>query len=230
MEARAAYGIEAVRRLPGNIGYMDVRMFGMTPESGVRIDAAVDLLMDTEALIIDLRENRGGGGEAMGVLISRLSSAPIARSARIWRMEDGAVERETPETPHRPAAKRYGKPVYVLTSGTTFSAAETFAYDLQASRRAIVVGAPSRGGANPMNRPLIELGSGFLAFVPNGRSENPITKASADGAGVQPDLRSAADEALGAAYGAALAALPEDGPQSERSRAKADPRAALASR
>jgi hypothetical protein len=65
-EARAAYGLEAVRRLPGNIGYLDVRMFGMTPESGVRMDAAMDLLSDTEALIIDLRQNGGGGGRGHG--------------------------------------------------------------------------------------------------------------------------------------------------------------------
>jgi hypothetical protein len=45
-EARMGYGIEAVRRLPGNVGYLDLRQFGMSPESGVRIDAAMDLLAD----------------------------------------------------------------------------------------------------------------------------------------------------------------------------------------
>jgi hypothetical protein len=74
-----------------------------------------------------------------------------------------------------------------------------------------------------MNRPLLELGFGFLAFVPNGKSENPITKDSADGAGVQPNTRSEAGEALKIAYRAALAGLPADGPETERARAMADP-------
>lgn len=227
-EARIAYGIEAVRRLPGNIGYLDLRMFGMSPESGVRMDAAMNLLADTDALVIDLRKNGGGGGEAMGVLIARLSSQPIPRSVRIWRGEDGTFAREEPATPERPAEKRYAKPVYVLTANRTFSAAETFAYDLQASKRAKIVGETTRGGANPMNRPLIDLGSGFLAFVSNGRSENPITKGTANGTGVIPDVPTASEAALETAYRAALAGLPDDPASAERTRAKADPAAALA--
>jgi hypothetical protein len=119
----------------------------------------------------------------MGVLISRLSSVPIARSARISRLEDGGIERETPETPHQPADKRYGRP-FTSDIRQHLLRRRKFPYDLQASRRAIVVGAASRGGANPMNRLLIELGFGYLAFVSNGVSENPITKAGADVAGV----------------------------------------------
>jgi hypothetical protein len=226
-EARIAYGVETVRRLPGNVGYLDLRLFGMTPESAARADAAMDLLSDTEALIIDLRRNGGGGGEAMGALFARLSTTPIPRSVQIWRRDDGGFDRVQPETPERPAQKRYGKPVYILTSDRTFSAAETFAYDLQAARRATIVGETTRGGANPMNRPLLQLGSGFLAFISNGRSENPITGGTANGAGVRPDLATGADGALEAAYRAALAALPDEA-QGERARAKADPAAALA--
>lgn len=226
-EARIGYGVEAVRRLPGNVGYLDLRLFGMTPESAVRVDAAMDLLADTDALIIDLRRNGGGGGEAMSALFARLATSPIPRSAQIWRRDDGGFDRVEPQTPERPAGKRYGKPVYVLTAKRTFSAAETFAYDLQAAKRAVIVGETTGGGANPMNRPLVRLGSGFLAFVSNGRSENPITGGSANATGVRPDMQSAPEGALEAAYRAALSSLPDEG-QAERIRAKADPAAALA--
>lgn len=226
-EARMAYGVERLRRLPGNVGYLDLRQFGMSPESGVRIDAAMDILADTDALIIDLRFNGGGGGEAMGVLFARLSAQPIARSIRIWRNEDGSFEREEPVTPERPADKRYARPVYLLTANRTFSAAETFAYDMQSSKRATTVGEATRGGANPMNRPLLELGSGFLAFVPNGRSENPITKGTANGTGVIPDVPTDPGAALLVAYRLALGGLVDDPSNADLTKAKADPGAAL---
>ncbi|NWM54823.1 hypothetical protein GY652_26545, partial [Escherichia coli] len=81
------------------------------------------------------------------------------------------------------------RPVFVLMAKRTFSAAEGFAYDLQAARRATLVGEASRGGGNPANRN-VELGSGMSAFVPNGRVEHPTTHGNWEGKGVQPDIAS----------------------------------------
>jgi len=231
-EAQQGYGIEAVRRLPGNIGYIDLRQFGGSEESARRIEAAMDLLADTDALIIDLRNNRGGSGVAMAALIGRLESKPIPRSALLWRQSDGSFERVEGETTEYPANKRYGRPVYLLTANFTISAAEGFAYDLQAAGRVTVVGEPTRGGANPMNRPPFDLGQGLIAWVSNGRSEHPVTKGTPNGTGVIPDVRAAPAEALSVAYARALEGVTTAEPESrfgrELAAAKADPNATLA--
>ena len=231
-EAEIGYGIDAVRRLPGNIGYIDLRQFGNSEESARRIEAAMDLLQDTQALIIDLRNNRGGGGVAMAALIGRLASQPIPRSALLWRQADGSFERVEGETTDYPAEKRYGRPVYLLTANFTISAGEGFAYDLQAAGRVTVVGERSRGGANPMNRPVHDLGEGFVAWVSNGRSEHPVTKGTPNGTGVIPDVATPPEQALSVAYRRALEGVAATNPDSrfgrELASAKADPEASLA--
>lgn len=231
-EAETGYGIASVRRLPGNVGYLDLRNFSSSEEGARRMEAAMDLLGDTGALIIDLRGNRGGGGTAMAALVGRLASKPIPRSTLIWRNDDGSEDRVPMEARDYPAAERYDRPVYVLTSNITISAAEAFAYDIQAAGRATVVGEASRGGANPMNRPPVELGGGLVAYIANGRSEHPVTKGTPNGAGVRPDVAVSSQAALDVAYAKALEAVTPTSVESrfarELAQARADPKAALA--
>lgn len=230
-EAKIGFGLASVRRLPGNVGYIDLRQFAGSEAAAPHLEAAMDLVQGTEALIIDLRANRGGSGTAMDVLIGRLASTPIPRSTLIWRRPDGGFERVTPETRSYPAEKRYDRPVFLLTANFTISAAEAFAYQLQVAGRATVVGETSRGGANPMNRPLFDLGAGMGAYVATGRSEHPVTKGSPNGVGVVPDVKTPPEEALAAAYRLALehvrAPAGADPFARELTRVKADPDAEL---
>lgn len=230
LQARLAYGLMTVRRLPGNIGYLKLRNFAPGREGWATIDAAMLLLKDTDALIIDLRENTGGGG-ADERLLGHLSRAPIPMAVIEWREPDGAFTTST----RKPSAPEGGplyadKPVFLLIANRTFSAAEEFAYDLQAARRATLVGETSRGGANPSNRG-VELGAGLSAFVPNGRVTHPTTGGNWEGVGVKPDVATPPDRALTEAFARALAvARPTvSTPRSEKelADARADPRAAL---
>lgn len=91
---------------------------------------------------------------------------------------------------------RFGgkKPLYALTSHSTFSGGEELAYDLQALHRAPVVGETTGGGAHPSD--LFDLDDWFHIIVPRGRPINPVTKTDWEGVGVKPDVAVPADAAL----------------------------------
>ena len=55
----------------------------------------------------------------------------------------------------------------MLTSGETFSAAEDFAYNLQAIKRITVVGEPTGGGAHPIQP--FRISQNLVAVIPVGR-------------------------------------------------------------
>ncbi len=230
LDRRLAYGLMAARRLPGNIGYLKLSYFEQE-EPGVRmIESALGLLKDTDALIIDLRQHRGGGGATDEALLGHLSKTPIPMARIAWRTPRGVEI--TQREPRRPAGEPLyaDKPVYVLTSSFTFSAAEEFAYDLQAARRALLIGETTGGGANPSNRP-VRLDYGFRIFMPTGKVTHPITGTNWEGVGVKPDVPVPVDSALTEAYRRALSvATPQvvtPRSESERRAAIADPRAAL---
>lgn len=61
------FGIERVERLPGNIGYLDLRNFIAADQAGPSMAAARELVQHTDAMIVDLRKN--GGGEPSGVAL-----------------------------------------------------------------------------------------------------------------------------------------------------------------
>ena len=231
LERHLAHGLMAVRRLPGNIGYLKLRYFAADADGARMVDQAMDMLKDSGALIIDLRENTGGGGATDTRLLGHLSATAIPMARIHWRKPDGSFDVEQRVADRPAGGPLYAdRPVFVLMAKRTFSAAEGVAYDLQAAHRAVLVGEASRGGGNPANRN-VELGSGMSAFVPNGRVEHPTTHGNWEGKGVQPDIATDPKLALVEAYRRALAAAKPlvATPKSEKERAEAiaDPEATL---
>jgi C-terminal processing protease CtpA/Prc len=232
IDQRITYGLMAIRRLPGNIGYLKLRYFEQGSEGARLIDAAMGLLQYSDALIIDLRENTGGGGASDARLLGHLSRTPLVMAQLHWRTPDGKAEIEQRKVDTPEAGPLYAdKPIFVLTGSRTFSAAEGFAYDIQANKRGLLIGTRTRGGGNPSNRPAPPLGFGLTVFVPNGQAIHPLTGKGWDGVGVQPDVETPLEGALTEAYRRALAAAKPlvSTPRSEKERADAiaDPAAAL---
>lgn len=201
--ARQGQGFRSVQILPGNVGLIDMRMFadfdGADDPARRQADAALQLVSSADAVIFDLRNNGGGSPAMVGYLVSAFVG-PDADVYNRFRSRQG----ETSEAPRQPyASPRLDVPVYVLISGRTGSAAEAFAYTLQAARRAVIVGEVSGGAANPGGPAFTP--SGYRVFVSTGSPTNRLTGANWEQVGVQPDLATPAEDALETAWKAALA-------------------------
>jgi len=196
------FGFEKIDRLAGNIGYLRVDGFIPADAGAETAIAAMTFLGHTDALIFDLRESAGGGDPSMVVFLSSylFGPEPVHLSDGYWR--EGNRIQQYWTLPYVPGRRFVGKPVYFLTSRRTFSAGEAFAYDLQALKRAVVIGEPTGGGANPGFEHRIN--EHFIMFVPIGRSINPITKTNWEGTGVKPDIEVPEAQALKTAHLAAL--------------------------
>jgi Peptidase family S41/N-terminal domain of Peptidase_S41 in eukaryotic IRBP len=225
------YGIRSARRLPGNIGYIDLAYFSPDEGAGKAVAAAMQLINGTDALVIDLRRNGGGSGETATDLLSYFFEEPQQLSSIIERKNGQLKERQKWTMPYVDGPRYVGKPIYILTSSHTHSAAELCAYDLKSMQRATIVGSKTAGDANS-SRGVVDLGFGFTALVPNGQTKSPITHGNWEGTGVEPDLNVNADEALLTTY---TKALQETKPRftgsedlaQERLKATRDPQAAL---
>ncbi len=201
----ANHGYEKVEKLPGNIGYLELRTFmGAGPEAEAAAAKAMSDLADADALIVDLRANGGGSPHMVALVSSYLFDQPTHLNSLYWREGDRTDEFWTTK---EVTGKRFGqsKPVYVLTSKRTFSGAEEFSYNLKNLKRATLVGETTGGGAHP--GAIRELAGEFAMFVPTGRAISPITKTNWEGTGVVPDVETTADDALDRAKALALKAL-----------------------
>jgi retinol-binding protein 3 len=151
-------------------------------------------LANTSALIIDIRANSGGWPHSVALLISYLmGSDSVHVNSLRFREGDSTMNFWTST---KVSGQKFGptKPVYVLTSNRTFSAAEEFAYDLQALKRATVIGEQTPGGANPGRVTMLD--DDIAAFVPFAAAHNPITGGNWEGTGITPDIRVPATSAL----------------------------------
>lgn len=196
---------QKIERLPGNIGYIELRGFMPSEAAGEPLAAAMNFLANTDALILDLRRNGGGAPDGVQLVCSYLfpPEPSIHLNSLYFRPRDHTEEFWTLKDV--PGKRFTDKPVYVLTSKFTFSGAEECAYNLQTQKRATIVGETTGGGAHPGGR--VWLSEHFAVFIPTGRAINPVTNTNWEGTGVKPDVAADADAALDTAHNLALKAV-----------------------
>jgi hypothetical protein len=192
----ASFGVGKTDRLPSNIGYLELLAFFPPHLAGDKYAAAMDKLADTDAIIIDLRRNGGFAAQSVALLASYFVDQRT-RLNDIWSRDTGAATQSW--TQDSLAGKRYGarRKVMILVGPGTKSAAEDFAYTMQAMKRATVIGARTWGGAQPTAP--YRLGDHFVGVIPNRRSISPITHGNWEGVGVIPDVAVAPADALAVA-------------------------------
>jgi hypothetical protein len=201
--AQVNHGIQKIERLDGNIMLLELSVFPPTSMAADVFAAAMNVVAQGDALIIDLRRN-GGGAETANLLTGYLLEPGDNPLSGYYDRPSNKTQAST--APIWVPGRRFGgkKPLYILTSKRTFSAAEAVAYDLQALRRAVIVGERTGGGAHPFAYRRVH--PHFALDLPEGRSVNPITGGNWQGVGVKPDVEIEASEALARALALAKAA------------------------
>lgn len=197
--------VPEVRWLPGNVGYLRIRMFLDAAPSAEQLALAMGMLAHTGALIVDVRGAPGGEPAGVAHVIGHFVSARTP-TVRVQGSDEAAPDRTYYAEPRTPAYT--DRPVFVLVDNDTGSGAEEFAYDLQAMKRATLVGETTAGAATPGGyRPLAH---GFVAFIPMQIVANTLTGTNWEGVGVVPDVAVPAAEALPKAHRLALEAILQD--------------------
>jgi len=186
------YGLAAAEVLDGNIGLLDIRFFPETAPAAPTVVAAMKILENVDALIVDLRKNGGGNPDLIRFYCSYLFPPNTHLNSLYWRKGDRTQEFRTLQSID--GKRRPDLPVFILTSHRTFSGGEEFAYNFQSRKRATLVGETTGGGANPGGT--FPVSGSLRIFIPTGRAINPITHTNWEGTGVVPDIDVAADKAL----------------------------------
>jgi hypothetical protein len=169
--------------LPGNIGYVKFNGFvGFLKEARPTFTGAFRFVSNTNALIIDMRDN-GGGSPAM---VCQVASY-FFRERHHWNdIVDARGKREFYVDPADADGLTLSMPVYILTARLTFSGGEDFCYGMKALHRATIIGDTTGGGAHPVGP--VPVVMGFVADIPFARSLNPYTNTDWEGTGVVPDI------------------------------------------
>jgi len=186
-------GFHRLEWLEPGIGYLDLRRFYSFDQAKPMALAAMTFLADARALIIDVRENGGGSGDYLSSYFlpypTQLSGSYARQTGTLtesWTRRDIGME------------PRLDVPLLILTGPNTFSASESFAYDMQALKRARLVGEPTGGGAHSTD--VFGIDSQFEFYISTERSVSPVTGGNWEGTGVMPDIpvpvASAMDAAL----------------------------------
>jgi hypothetical protein len=187
---RNAGGIRRVQLLDGGVGLVQIAP-SMSPVHLAEpyIRAAFTLVSSATALVLDLREGRGGTPETVALICGHLlGKEPV----HLQDIEE--FDRPRRQFWTTPAAVRVDGPVRVLTSHATFSGCEELAYNLQALGRAVVVGEATGGGAHPVES--FRLTDVLELHLPTARSVNAVTGTNWEQVGVVPDLACPASDAL----------------------------------
>lgn len=179
---------ETVKLLPHNIGYLKLDSFADVSVCKSEALDAMATLNHADAIIFDLRDNRGGDGNMVSFIASYLFDHP----------EFLYDPRSTPTLQSwmqpRAGSRLTDKPAYVLTSNTTISAAEQFAYDLKMLRRVKIVGEKTRGSAHA--GVFYRIDDHFGMGIPRVKAFNPFSANDWEGTGVAPDVPVKAPDAL----------------------------------
>ncbi len=180
---------EKVQVLEHNIGYLKLNSFPDPSVCGPTATAAMASVNHADAIIFDLRDNRGGYPDMVALIAAYLFDHP-----EYWyNPRENTTEQSWTRSPV-PGSLLADKPVFVLTSARTFSGAEHFSYDLKMLKRATLVGETTRGAAHAGRFHRID--DHFGMGITEVRAINPFSKTDWEGTGVEPDVKVKAVDAL----------------------------------
>jgi hypothetical protein len=200
---RFNHGITELKVLPGNIRYMNlVGFFWGGPKTAEAYDNAMRFLKDGDAAIIDLRQNGGGSPAAVQYLVSHFLKAnqPIVT----FYMGANQVDKLS-SLASLPAGRLVGKPLYVLTSGGTASAAEEFTGHVAGFKLGEIIG-ENTAGAGFRNQ-FFPVAGGYVISVSVGRAVLASTGKDWEGVGIAPTTKIDSGKALDVAQAHALRSL-----------------------
>jgi hypothetical protein len=175
--------------LPHRIGYLKLDWFSEPSICQPTIVAAMASLNSADAVIVDLRDNRGGFPDMVMLIAGYFFDHP----EYMYSPREAPTGQSWTRSPV-PGNKLSDKPVYILTSASTWSGAEQLSYDLKMLKRATLVGETTAGGAHAGAFHRID--DHFGMGIPEQKAINPFGKADWEGVGVEPDVKVKAEEAL----------------------------------
>ena len=192
LEIEENYGLSEVKILEGNIGYLKITEFMHPGRSIPTVVASMKFLENTKALIIDIRDNGGGYGETMEYVLNHFFDGGPEHIATTYYADENKIPYTQYSSPAIYGKNRTNTPLIIITNGETGSAAEFFAYTLQAFGKAKILGEASTGAAN--RNSYFPLTENFKFSVSTAIPVNPITKTNWEGGGVIPDHKVSDDE------------------------------------
>jgi hypothetical protein len=212
----ANHGVTELRLLPGNVRYMAYDNFYWTgSKSATALDTAMRFLADGDAIIIDVGRNQGGSADAAEYLISHFLPANQMLFTYYGSYQGGPARTIPVSTvPDLPAGRVIGKPLYVLTSSASFSAAEAFAGMVGGHRIGEVIGENTAGGG--FANEVVPMNGLFVLSISTGRIVLTSTGRDWEGAGIAPTIPAPYATALDSAHVHALRRLGTRAAESDR--------------
>ena len=176
--ANLARAVLEFRRVHPRVGY--ISFDGWSFDLKAKLEPALKELWDTDGLIIDLRQNRGGVNPGMDYLAPVLIAQPGLLAVEIGRKG----ERREWAHPGGGAGAYRGR-VAILVDEWSGSASEVFAGAMQENGRALILGRTSYGGV--LNSTQVPLPTGGILTI----AQYDMTTAKGariEGRGVVPDV------------------------------------------
>ena len=185
------HGFREVRILPGNIAFLRFDEFERAEFASKTAYAAMEFISNADAIIIDLRSNTGGWGSMVQLILSYFFDFQDEKKNIIFFEKKLPYKNEVIQyrnLPDLPGKRILETPLYILTSGNTYSAAEAFTDVLKNRNRAIIIGETTRGGAHSTRGPEI-LTDYYIVKMPISEVLNSQTKKNWEGTGIEPDIK-----------------------------------------
>jgi len=182
--------LRTIETLPRNIGHLALDGFMPPSRCQDTVRRAMQAVNNTNALIIDLRANGGGMGETALQIAGYLFDRPAY-------LFDPRPNTPVPSHTASPVqgSRLADKPVYVLTSARTASAAEYFVYGLKMLKRVTIVGERTAGKmhSGAFHRLDDHFGMGVQEVPP---PDNPYPVKGWEHIGIDPDVAIPAGDAF----------------------------------
>ncbi|HAS46880.1 MAG TPA: hypothetical protein DCS93_40720 [Microscillaceae bacterium] len=203
------FGLQEAKVLAGNVGYLKVKHFttwSNFENAKKAVQRTLKTFSNTDALIVDVRNNGGGFEEIVAYLISYFFDGKRIHLSDYYCRHDG--NRTSVWTSADVPGKKLPKlPIYVLVNKKTGSAAESFAYMLKHLKRATIIGETTAGAGNGASYHTIS--EHFAINIACQQTINAITKTSFEQVGVIPHIKTSGSDAFSRSYREALKHLKE---------------------